>query len=152
MTERTFVMAKPDAVHRGLVGEIVQRLEQRGLKLVAAKVVQLDRQTAEEHYGEHVDKPFFDDLVSFITSGPVVPMVWEGEDATRQVRQMVGATDPHDADAGTIRGDYALDIGRNVVHASDHEDPGANEREIAIFFDEDELVTFDRHDEAWIYE
>lgn len=152
MTERTFVMVKPDGVHRGLVGDVIGRLEERGLKLVGAKVIQLDREMAEEHYGEHTDKPFFDDLVSFITSGPVVPMVWEGQDATRQVRQMIGETDPADAAPGTIRGDFALDLGRNVVHASDHEDAGANEREIDLFFDEDELLEFERLDERWLYE
>ena len=152
MTERTFVMIKPDGVHRGLVGEVIGRLERRGLKLVAAKVLQLDRELAEEHYGEHVDKPFFEGLVEFITSGPVVPMVWEGDDAVRQVRQMIGETDPLDAAPGTVRGDFALDIGRNVVHASAHDDPGANEREIGIFFDESELVSYDRLDEQWLYE
>jgi len=150
--ERTFVMVKPDAFARGLVGEVVSRLEDRGLELVGIKVVQLSREKAEEHYAEHTDKPFFDDLVEFITSGPAVPMVWEGQDATRQVRQMIGATDPLEADAGTIRGDYALDLGRNVVHAADHEDEGANEREIAIHFDEDELVEYEAHDEGWLYE
>lgn len=150
--ERTFVMAKPDAVHRGLVGELIGRLEERGLKLLAAKVVHLDRATAEEHYAEHVDKPFYEDLVSFITSGPVVPMVWAGEDATRQVRQLIGATDPLAAAPGTVRGDFALDISRNVVHAANHEDPGANEREIGIFFEEDEITAYARHDEAWLYE
>jgi nucleoside-diphosphate kinase len=150
--ERTFVMAKPDAVQRGLVGEIVTRFEERGLKLVAGKFVQLSEAHAEEHYGEHEDKPFFDDLVGFITSGPVFAMVWEGQDATRQVRQMVGATDPAEAAPGTIRGDYGLDLGRNVVHAADHEDPGANEREIELFFDADELVDYHRADETWLYE
>jgi nucleoside-diphosphate kinase len=150
--ERTFVMVKPDAFARGLVGTVVSRLEDRGLKLVGMKVTQLDEATAHEHYAEHTDKPFFDDLVDFITSGPVVPMVWEGQDATRQVRQMIGATDPLDADAGTIRGDYALDLGRNVVHAADHEDDGANEREIAIHFDDDELLEYEAHDETWLYE
>jgi nucleoside-diphosphate kinase len=152
MSERTFVMAKPDAVQRGLVGDIVDRLESRGLKLVGGKFQQLDRSLASEHYAEHEDKPFFDDLVSFITSGPVFAMVWEGQDATRQVRDMVGATDPADAAPGTIRGDYGLDLGRNVVHASDHEDPGANEREIDLFFDPEELVAYERADEAWLYE
>lgn len=152
MTERTFVMVKPDGVHRGLVGEVISRLERRGLKLVAAKVVQLDRETAEGHYGEHEGKPFYEGLVSFITSGPVVPMVWEGDDAVRQVRHLIGATDPAEADPGTVRGDFALDIGRNIVHAADHEDPGANEREIDRFFDVDTLVDYDRHDETWIYE
>jgi nucleoside-diphosphate kinase len=145
-------MAKPDAVQRGLVGEIIGRLEERGLKLVASKTIQMDRELAHEHYGEHEGKPFFDGLVEFITSGPVVPMVWEGQDATRQVRQMIGATDPAEAAPGTIRGDYGLDLGRNVVHAADHEDPGANEREISIFFDEDELVDYERVDEPWLYE
>lgn len=150
--ERTFVMAKPDAVQRGLIGEIVSRLEERGLKLVGGKFMQIDDELASEHYAEHVDKPFFDDLTSFITSGPVFAMVWEGQDATRQVRQMMGATDPADADPGTIRGDFALDLGRNVIHGSDHEDPGANEREIELFFDEDELLDYERIDDSWLYE
>ena len=150
--ERTFVMAKPDAVQRGLVGEIVSRLEERGLKLVGAKFIQMSQERAEEHYAEHIDKPFFDDLTDFITSGPVVPMVWEGQDATRQVRQIIGDTDPAEAAPGTIRGDYALDLGRNVVHAADHEDPGANEREIDLYFDEEELVDYERVDETWLYE
>ena len=152
MTERTFVMVKPDGVHRGLIGEVISRLEARGLKLVAADVRQMDEETAQEHYAEHVDKPFYGDLVSFITSGPVVPMVWEGDDATRQVRQMIGETDPLDAAPGTVRGDFALDISRNVIHASNHEDESANEREISIFFDESDLVEFDRLDETWLYE
>lgn len=150
--ERTFVMVKPDAFARGLVGEIISRLEDRGLKLVGIKVVTLSRETAAEHYAEHTDKPFYDDLVEFITAGPVVPMVWEGQDATRQVRQMIGETDPLEAAPGTVRGDYALDLGRNVVHAADHEDPGANEREIEIHFDEDELVGYEHADAEWLYE
>ncbi|MFC7046201.1 nucleoside-diphosphate kinase [Halobacteriaceae archaeon GCM10025711] len=150
--ERTFVMVKPDGVQRGIVGEVVSRLEDRGLKLVGAKFMQIDQDLAHEHYGEHEGKPFFDGLVSFITSGPVMAMVWEGQDATRQVRQMMGATDPADAAPGTIRGDYGLDLGRNVIHGSDHEDPGANEREISLFFDEDELVDYERIDEPWLYE
>ena len=150
--ERTFVMVKPDGVQRELVGDVVSRFEERGLKLVAGKFTQIDRDLAEEHYGEHEDKPFFDDLVGFITSGPVFAMVWQGADATRQVRAMVGETDPAESAPGTIRGDYGLDLGRNVIHASDHEDEGANEREIDLFFDEDELVEYDRVDETWLYE
>ena len=149
--ERTFVMAKPDAVQRGLVGEIVSRLEDRGLKLVAAKFEHLDRDLAEEHYGEHADKPFFDDLVSFITAGPVLAMVWEGQDAVAQVRRMMGETDPAESAPGTIRGDYGLDLGRNVIHGSDTE-PGSAEREIDLFFDADELVDYERNDETWLYE
>jgi nucleoside-diphosphate kinase len=149
--ERTFVMAKPDAVQRGLIGEIVSRLESRGLKLVGGKVTRIDRDLAEEHYAEHTDKPFFEDLVGFITSGPVFAMVWEGADATRQVREMMGATDPAEAVPGTIRGDFALDLGRNVVHGSDTE-PGSNEREVSLFFDDEELVDYERIDETWLYE
>ncbi len=152
MSERTFVMVKPDGVQRGLVGEVISRLEERGLKLVAAKFMHIDRDLAEEHYGEHEGKPFFEGLVSFITSGPVMAMVWEGGDAIRQVRRMMGATDPAEAAPGTIRGDLGLDLGRNVIHGSDNEDPGANEREIDLFFDEAELVDYDRIDESWLYE
>ena len=150
--ERTFVMAKPDAVQRGLVGEIISRLEERGLKLVGAKFVQIGEELAHEHYAEHEDKPFFEDLVGFITSGPVLAMVWQGADATRQVRKMMGETDGREAAPGTIRGDYGLDMQNNLVHGSDHEDPGANEREIDLFFDEDELVDYERADEVWVYE
>ena len=150
--ERTFVMVKPDGVQRGLIGEIVSRFEDRGLKLVAGKFMQIDRELAEEHYGEHEGKPFFEGLVDFITSGPVFAMVWEGGDAVRQVRHMMGETDPAESPAGTIRGDLGLDLGRNVIHASDHEDPGSNEREIDLFFDEEELLDYDRPDEAWLYE
>ena len=150
--ERTFVMAKPDAVQRGLVGEIISRLEERGLKLVGAKFVQIDEELAHEHYAEHEGKPFFEDLVGFITSGPVLAMVWQGADATRQVRKMMGETDGREAAPGTIRGDYGLDMQNNLVHGSDHEDPGANEREVDLFFDEDELVDYERDDKAWVYE
>ena len=150
--ERTFVMVKPDGVQRGLIGEVVSRFEDRGLKLVGGKFMQISQELAEEHYGEHSDKPFFDGLVEFITSGPVFAMVWEGGDATRQVRHMVGETDPAESPAGTIRGDLGLDLGRNVIHASDHEDPGSNEREIDLFFDEEELVDYERATEGWLYE
>ncbi len=150
--ERTFVMVKPDGVQRGLVGKIISRFEERGLKLVGAKFMEIGQDLAEDHYGEHQDKPFFDDLVGFITSDPVMAMVWEGQDATRQVRSMVGETDPAESPPGSIRGDFGLDLGRNVIHASDHEDPGANEREIDLFFDEAELVGWERVDETWLYE
>ena len=149
--ERTFVMVKPDGVQRGLVGEIVSRFEERGLKLVAGKFVRIDRDLAEEHYGEHEDEPFFEDLVGFITSGPVMAMVWEGQDAVAQVRAMMGETDPADSAPGTIRGDLGLDLGRNVIHGSDTE-PGSAEREIELFFDDEELVEYERIDEPWLYE
>jgi nucleoside-diphosphate kinase len=152
VSERTFVMVKPDGVKRGLIGEIVSRLEDRGLKLVGAKFMQIDRDLAEDHYGEHADEPFFDGLVDFITSGPVMAMVWEGDDAIRQVRRMMGETDPAESAPGTIRGDFGLDLGRNVIHGSDHEDEGSAEREIGLFFDEDELVDWEQVDEGWLYE
>ncbi|WP_227354724.1 nucleoside-diphosphate kinase [Haladaptatus salinisoli] len=151
MSERTFVMVKPDGVQRGLIGEIVSRFEDRGLKLVGGKFTQIDRELAEEHYGEHEGKPFFEGLVDFITSGPVFAMVWEGQDAVAQVRTMMGETDPAESAPGTIRGDFGLDLGRNVVHGSDTE-KGSNEREISLFFDEDELVDYERVDNEWLYE
>ena len=150
--ERTFVMVKPDGVQRGLLGEIVSRFEDRGLKLVAAKFVEIDDELAREHYREHENEPFFDGLVEFITSGPVLATVWEGADAVAQVRSMMGETDPADSAPGTIRGDLGLDLGRNVIHGSDDEDPGAAEREIELFFDADELVDWDPIDERWLYE
>jgi nucleoside-diphosphate kinase len=150
--ERTFVMVKPDGVQRGLVSDILDRFEGRGLKIVGAKFMQMDRDLAETHYAEHEDKPFFEGLVEFITSGPVFAMVLEGQDAIRQVRRMMGATDPAEAAPGTIRGDFGLDLGRNVIHGSDHEDEGSNEREIGLFFEEDELVEWDKIDGSWLYE
>ena len=149
--ERTFVMVKPDGVQRGLIGEIVSRFEDRGLKLVAGKLMRIDDDLAREHYAEHVDKPFFDDLAGFITSGPVFAMVWEGQEAIAQVRTMMGETDPADSAPGTIRGDFGLDLGRNVIHGSDTED-GSAEREIGLFFDDGELLDYDRIDEPWLYE
>lgn len=151
MSERTFVAVKPDGVQRGLIGEIVGRFEDRGLKLIGAKLIQIDEATANEHYAEHEDKPFFDDLVEFITSGPTLAMVWEGNDAVRQVRKMMGATSGLEAEPGTIRGDFGLDLQNNLIHGSDHEDPGANEREIELFFDDDELVEWERTDVEWLY-
>ncbi len=150
-TERTFVMVKPDGVQRGLIGEIVSRFEDRGLKLVAGKFMRIDDELAREHYAEHVDKPFFDDLSSFITSGPVFAMVWEGQDAIAQIRTMMGETDPTESAPGTIRGDFGLDLGRNVIHGSDTEE-GSAEREIDLFFGEDELQSYERVDETWLYE
>ena len=150
--ERTFVMVKPDGVQRGLIGEIVSRFEDRGLKLVGAKFMQIDEELAHEHYGEHEGQPFFEGLVEFITSGPVFAMVWEGADATRQVRKMMGETDPAESPPGTIRGDLGLDLGHNVIHGSDHEDEGANEREIELFFDDSELVDWELDAADWVYE
>jgi len=148
--ERTFVMIKPDGVQRGLVGRIIQRIEAKGLKIAAMKMRTIPLPVAEEHYVEHKKKPFFKDLVGFITSGPAVPMVVEGKDAISEVRKMNGATNPTAAQPGTIRGDYGLDMGRNVIHGSDSPESAA--REIALHFDESELSIYTRIDEAWLYE
>jgi len=136
--ERTFAMVKPDGVRRGLVGDVVKRLETRGFRIVGMKLMRISRELAERHYGEHEGKPFYEGLVSFITSGPVVAMVVEGENAILEWRKMMGATDPKDATPGTIRGDYALVIDENVAHGSDA--PATAEREIEIFFERSELL------------
>ncbi|MHC1631268.1 MAG: nucleoside-diphosphate kinase [Methanotrichaceae archaeon] len=148
--ERTFVMIKPDGVQRGLVGKIVQKIEEKGLKIVAMKMRILSLDVAKEHYAEHVDKPFFQDLVSFITSGPSVPMVVEGTGAISEMRKMNGTTNPRNALPGTIRGDFGLDMGRNVIHSSDSLESAA--REIALHFDDFELIDYTRIDETWLYE
>ena len=148
--ERTFVMVKPDGVQRGLIGEVISRIERKGLKIVAMKMMHVSQETAKEHYAEHIEKPFFSSLVDYITSGPVVAMVVEGRNAVSVVRKLVGKTDPVEADPGTIRGDLALDIGRNVVHASDSQQSA--EREIGIFFSDDEITDYRKFDEDWVYE
>jgi nucleoside-diphosphate kinase len=136
--ERTFIMVKPNGVAGGLVGEVIGRFERRGFTLRGLKALQIDRALAEKHYAEHVGKPFFESLVAFITSGPVVAMVWEGREAIRVARAMMGVTDSADAAPGTIRGDYSLSKEENVVHGSDGPESAA--REIALFFADDELV------------
>lgn len=149
--ERTFVAIKPDAVQRGLIGEIIQRFEKKGFKIVGLKFMQLDEATAKKHYAEHEGKPFFGDLVSFITSGPIVAMVLEGSSVQSVVRKMMGKTNPQEADYGTIRADYAQDKGRNIVHGSDSLESA--EREIAIFFNESELVSgWKREVDNWLFE
>lgn len=130
--EKTFLMVKPDGVKRGLIGEIVQRFEKKGYKLNDAKMMTISEDLAKEHYGEHADKPFFGELVSFITSGPVFAMVWEGENVISVARQMMGKTNPADALPGTIRGDFATEMSENVIHGSDS--PESADREIKLFF------------------
>lgn len=147
--ERTFAMVKPDGVQRGLVGEIISRFEKKGIKIVALKLMQITGETAEQHYAEHKGKPFFGDLVSFITSGPVVAMVLEGEDVIAMVRTMMGATAPKDSAPGTIRGDFGMTIDRNIIHGSDSLQ-SAN-REISLFFTEEEILAYSRAAEEWIY-
>ena len=138
MTERTFVMVKPDAVARGLSGEIIARFERRGFGIQGLKKCVMQRDAAEEHYAEHRDKPFFAELVEFITSGPVMMMCIEGEGAIGACRTMMGATNPQDAAPGTIRGDYALDLGQNVIHGSDSTESAA--RELGIHFADSEII------------
>lgn len=148
--ERTYLMVKPDGVQRGLAGEIIARFERKGFKIAALKMLRISRELAEKHYGEHVGKPFFESLVGFITSGPVVAMVIEGKDAVSAAREMMGATNPLKAAPGTIRGSYGIDIGRNVIHGSDS--PESAQREIALFFKEEELLDYSRVIDCWIYE
>ena len=147
--EKTFVMLKPDAVQRNLAGEIINRLEKRGLKLVALKMLKIDNELAEKHYGEHKGKPFFQTLVDFITSGPVIAMIWEGQNAVQVARKMMGSTDPQVAEPGTIRGDYALFTGNNIVHGSDSLESAA--REIDLFFFPAEVISYKKDMEPWIY-
>ena len=148
--ERTYLMVKPDGVQRGLVGEIMSRFEKKGLKLVAAKLMVIPKETAENHYAEHKERPFFPSLISYITSGPVLAMVLEGENAVSVCRNMMGKTNPSESAPGTIRGDYAMVTGLNIIHGSDS--PESAKREISIFFKPEELVTYDRTSDKWIYE
>ncbi len=148
--QKTLVLLKPDAVQRGLVGELVSRLERKGLKLVGMKLVRMDDALARQHYAEHVDKPFFKGLAEFITSGPLVAMAIEGEDAICMVRTLMGETNPANAAPGTVRGDYAVSIGLNLVHGSDS--PESAQRELALFFKEDEILEYDRATDPWIIE
>ena len=148
--ERTFVIAKPDAVQRGLVGEVISRLERRGLKLIAAKFMMVSFQLAEKHYGIHKGKPFYEGLIKYITSSPVMAMVWEGPNAILAVRQTMGATRPYEAAPGTIRHDFALETGRNITHASDSVENA--EFEINLWFTAEELINWKRCIDPWVYE
>jgi nucleoside-diphosphate kinase len=148
--ERTFVLAKPDAVQRGLIGEVVARLERRGLKMTGAKFLQVSRELAEQHYAVHKGKPFYEGLVNYIISAPVMAMVWEGPNAVAAVRQTMGATRPTEAAPGTLRHDFALTIGRNLTHASDTPENG--EKEVSLWFKPEELVTWNRPLDPWIFE
>jgi nucleoside-diphosphate kinase len=148
--QRTLVLVKPDGVQRGLVGAIIGRLEQRGLKLIALKMMQISRELAARHYAEHQAKPFYEGLIAFITSGPVVAMIWEGREAVTVVRSLMGSTDPLKAAPGTIRGDLALDLGMNLIHGSDS--PARAEAEMALFFGDRELHQYERTVDRWIRE
>ena len=148
--ERTLVLVKPDGVQRGLVGKIIGRLENKGFRLVALKLMSVSRKLAEEHYGEHVDKPFFGDLVRFITSSPIVAMAIEGENAVQVVRTTMGLTNPQEATPGTIRGDFGLTIGMNLIHGSDSGESAA--RELDLFFEPSEILEYSKDIERWIIE
>ncbi|MCL2157262.1 MAG: nucleoside-diphosphate kinase [Methanobrevibacter sp.] len=150
MMEKSFVMIKPDAVSRRLMGKILARFEAKGLQIIAIKMLDIDENLAKNHYGEHVEKPFFNDLISYITSSPSLAMVIKGDDAISIIRKMVGATNPKEADLGTIRGDFAIDMGRNVIHASDS--PKSAEKEINLFFNDNEICDYSITDNSWIYE
>ncbi|CAL8896925.1 nucleoside-diphosphate kinase [Bacillus pumilus] len=147
--DKTFLMVKPDGVERQLIGEIVSRFEKKGLQLVGAKLMSIPKEVAETHYGEHKEKPFFGELVDFITSGPVFAMVWQGEKVVDVTRQIIGKTNPKEALPGTIRGDYGLTVGKNIIHGSDS--PESAEREINLFFKQEELTNWDQTISSWIY-
>ncbi|MCY9671682.1 nucleoside-diphosphate kinase [Bacillus pumilus] len=147
--DKTFLMVKPDGVERQLIGEIVSRFEKKGLQLVGAKLMSIPKKVAETHYGEHKEKPFFGELVDFITSGPVFAMVWQGEQVVDVTRQIIGKTNPKEALPGTIRGDYGLTVGKNIIHGSDS--PESAEREINLFFKQEELTNWDQTISSWIY-
>lgn len=147
--ERTLIIAKPDALQRSLVGEIIKRLEQKGLKLIGLKMVSLNDEILKDHYLEHVDKSFYADLKEFMKSSPVVVMAWEGYECVNSVRIIVGATNPRQAEAGTIRGDFSIGEGRNLVHASDSKENG--EKEVARFFKDDELFDYEKTNYSHVY-
>ncbi|AIZ57004.1 nucleoside diphosphate kinase [Candidatus Methanoplasma termitum] len=149
-TERTYVMVKPDGVQRGLCGEIMSRFEKKGLKIVAVKFMVIPRSVAESHYGEHKGKGFFNGLISFITSGPVLAMVLEGDNAVAVCRNMMGKTNPQESAPGTIRGDFGMVTGMNLIHGSDSVDSA--KREISIFFKPEELMSYKRSADEWTYE
>ncbi|EEB07780.1 nucleoside diphosphate kinase Ndk1 [Schizosaccharomyces japonicus yFS275] len=150
MNEQTFIAIKPDAVQRGLIGAIISRFEVKGYTLRAMKLIVPSRQLAEEHYAEHKGKPFFEPLVSFLTSGPVCAMIWEGKEVVKTGRVMLGATNPLASAPGTIRGDYGVDVGRNVCHGSDSVESA--KREIALWFEPSEVLSFERTMQPWLYE
>jgi nucleoside-diphosphate kinase len=148
--ERSLVLVKPDGVQRALIGEVISRLERRGLRLVAAKFMQVSRELADTHYAIHKGKPFYDGLISYITSAPVMAMAWEGPNAVAAIRQTMGATRPTEAAPGSLRHDFALEVGRNLTHASDTVENGVNE--VALWFRQEELVNWNREVDRWVFE
>lgn len=148
--ERTFIAIKPDAVQRGLISKIIERFEGRGYKLVGIKMLHASESLLAQHYAEHVDKPFYPKVASFMTSGPIVAMAWEGKNIVKQGRVMLGATNPCDSAPGTIRGDFGIDLGRNVCHGSDSVESAR--REISLWFKDEELVNWTSNETKWLYE
>lgn len=148
--ERSLVLVKPDGVQRGLIGEVVARLERRGLRLVAAKFMAVSQALAETHYAIHEGKPFYEGLIAYITSAPVMAMVWEGPNAVAAIRQTMGATRPTEAAPGSLRHDFALEVGRNLTHASDSAENG--EKEVTLWFKPEELVDWTREADRWVFE
>lgn len=147
--ERTFIMVKPDGVQRGLVGEIISRIEKKGYRIAALKMLKIDEELAKKHYAEHIEKPFFPELLAFITSGPVVAMVVEGDGVIEGMRAMMGKTNPKEAPLGTIRGDLAVCTSQNIIHGSDS--PASAKREISLFFKEEEIIDYTRDIDKWIF-
>lgn len=148
--EQTFVFVKPDGVQRGLIGEIIARLEKRGLRLVGGKFMQVSQELAQEHYAIHKGKPFYEGLIKYVTAAPVMAMVWEGPNAIAAVRQTMGATRPTEASPGSVRHDFGLEVGRNITHASDSLENA--QKEIELWFTEDEIVSWTRSIDEWIFE
>jgi len=148
--ERSLVLVKPDGVQRALIGEVISRLERRGLRLVAARFMQVSKELAETHYAIHKGKPFYDGLIAYITSAPVMAMVWEGPNAVAAIRQTMGSTHPSEAAPGSLRHDFALEVARNLTHASDSVENG--EQEVSLWFGRDELVDWKREVDKWVFE
>ncbi len=148
--QKTLLLVKPDGVQRGLVGQIVSRIEQKGLKLVGLKLMKVSKELANQHYGEHIGKPFFNDLVDFITSSPIVAMAVEGDNAVQVMRVIMGTTNPQEASPGTIRGDFGMTIGMNLIHGSDSAESA--ERELSLFFNSEEILDYQREVDKWVIE
>ncbi len=148
--QKTLLLVKPDGVQRGLVGQIVSRIEQKGLKLVGLKLMRVNQELANQHYGEHVGKPFFNDLVDFITSSPIVAMAVEGDNVVQVMRVIMGTTNPQEASPGTIRGDFGMTIGMNLIHGS--ESAESAERELSLFFNSEEILDYQREVDKWVIE
>ena len=148
--EREFIMIKPDGVQRGLIGEVIKRIENVGMKIVAMKLIKVSMEQAEKHYAIHKGKPFYEGLLEYITCGPVVAMIIEGKDSVKITRKLVGATNPAEAEPGSIRGDYALEIGRNIIHAGDSPENAITE--YSIYFKDEEITKYQKINEEWLYE